>query len=150
MALQPRYNTIIAGPARRNDPQTQEAVLADSSKPGMLVQLDAAGKMIKHKTKGGGGLPLILQENYVGGGDIRDGVMAGTTGMAIMAETGVDYHMMVKASEVLLLNDALVSNGDGTLIKSTAPETDAILFYSREKFTVGETAQLVKVRAGRP
>lgn len=150
MALQPRYNTIIAGPARRNDPQTQEAILAESIKPGMLVQLDASGKLIKHKTKGGHGVELIMQENYVAGGDIRDSVPLGATGMAIMAETGVDYHMMVKASDVLLMNEALISNGDGTLTKSTAPETDSVLFYSREKFTVGETAQLVKVRAGRP
>jgi hypothetical protein len=63
-----------------------------------------------------------------------------------MCEDDVDYHMLVKAGEVLLENEGLVSAGDGTLAKSTTPATDQVLFYSREKITVGAEAQLVKVR----
>ncbi|MDQ6191384.1 hypothetical protein M3O75_14750 [Klebsiella pneumoniae] len=71
---------------------------------------------------------------------------AGDTGAAIMCEDDVDYHMLVKAGEVLLENEGLVSAGDGTLAKSTTPATDQVLFFSREKITVGAEAQLVKVR----
>ncbi|QDK20842.1 hypothetical protein ES815_22020 [Leclercia adecarboxylata] len=146
MALAPRFHTVIAGPARKNDPQVIEALMAAAVKPGSLVMLDSTGKIAVHATAGGTGVPLALQHNYIGGGDIRDLVPAGDTGTAIMCEDDVDYHMLVKAGEVLLENEGLISNGDGTLAKSTTPATDHILFYSREKITVGAEAQLVKVR----
>ncbi|WP_251991140.1 hypothetical protein [Escherichia coli] len=120
--------------------------MAASIKPGSLVMLDSSGKLAVHATAGGTGVPLVLQHNYIGGGDIRDAVPAGDTGAAIMCEDDVDYHMLVKAGEVLLENEGLISSGDGTLAKSTTPATDHILFYSREKITVGAEAQLVKVR----
>lgn len=146
MALAPRFHTVIAGPARKNDPQVIEALMAAAVKPGSLVMLDSSGKIAVHATAGGTGVPLVLQHNYIGGGDIRDTVPAGDTGAAIMCEDDVDYHMLVKAGEVLLENEGLISNGDGALAKSTTPATDHILFYSREKITVGVEAQLVKVR----
>lgn len=146
MALAPRFHTVIAGPARKNDPQVIEALMAAAVKPGSLVMLDSSGKIAVHATAGGTGVPLVLQHNYIGGGDIRDTVPAGDTGAAIMCEDDVDYHMLVKAGEVLLENEGLISNGDGALAKSTTPATDHIIFYSREKITVGAEAQLVKVR----
>lgn len=146
MALAPRYHTIIAGPARKNDPQVIEALMAAAILPGSLVQLDATGKIAVHSTAGGPGVALVLQHNYIGGGDIRDAVPSGDTGAAIMCEDSVDYYMRVKAGEVLLENEGLVSAGDGTLAKSSTPATDKVLFFSREKITVGAEAQLVKVR----
>ena len=138
MALAPRFHTVIAGPARKNDPQVIEAIMAAAVKPGSLVMLDSTGKLAVHNVAGGAGVALALQHNYIGGGDIRDAVPAGDTGAAIMCEDDVDYHMLVKAG--------LVSAGDGTLAKSTTPATDQVLFFSREKITVGAEAQLVKVR----
>ena len=146
MALAPRFHTVIAGPARKNDPQVIEAIMAAAIKPGSLVMLDSTGKIAVHSTAGGSGVALVLQHNYIGGGDIRDSVPAGDTGAAIMCEDDVDYHMLVKAGDVLLENEGLISNGDGTLAKSAAPTTDKVLFFSREKITVGAEAQLVKVR----
>ncbi|ROS21195.1 hypothetical protein [Raoultella terrigena] len=146
MALAPHFHTVIAGPARKNDPQVIEAIMAAAVKPGSLVMLDSTGKLAVHATAGGAGVALALQHNYIGVGDIRDSVPEGDTGAAIMCEDDVDYHMLVKASQVLLENEGLVSAGDGTLQKSAAPTTDVVLFYSREKITVGAEAQLVKVR----
>ena len=146
MALAPRFHTVIAGPARKNDPQVIEALMAASIKPGSLVMLDSAGKLAVHNVAGGAGVALALQHNYIGGGDIRDSVPAGDTGAAIMCEDDVDYHMLVKAGEVLLENEGLVSAGDGTLARATTPATYKVLFYSREKITLGAEAQLVKVR----
>jgi hypothetical protein len=108
--------------------------------------LDSTGKLAVHNEAGGAGVALALQHNYIGGGDIRDLVPAGDTGAAIMCEDDVDYHMLVKASQVLLENEGLVSAGDGTLQKAATPDTDVVLYYSREKITVGAEAQLVKVR----
>jgi hypothetical protein len=146
MALAPRFHTVIAGPARKNDPQVIEAICKVDILPGSLVELDATGQFVYHPTAGGAGVALTMQHNYIGGGDIRDAVPAGDTGAAIMCEDDVDYHMRVKAGEVLLENEGLVSAGDGTLKKSATPDTDVVLYYSREKITVGAEVQLVKVR----
>ncbi|WP_407197001.1 hypothetical protein [Enterobacter cloacae] len=67
--------------------------------------LDSTGKLAVHNVAGGAGVALALQHNYIGGGDIRDAVPAGDTGAAIMCEDDVDYHMLVKAGEVLLENE---------------------------------------------
>ena len=81
MALAPRFHTVIAGPARKNDPQVIEAIMAAAVKPGSLVMLDSTGKLAVHNVAGGAGVA-----------------------------------------------------------------TDQVLFFSREKITVGAEAQLVKVR----
>ncbi|MCZ9609100.1 hypothetical protein K9J44_08385 [Enterobacter hormaechei] len=146
MALAPRFHTVIAGPARKNDPQVIEAICKVAILPGSLVELDASGQFIYHATAGGPGVALAMQHNYIGGGDIRDAVPAGDTGAAIMCEDDVDYHMRVKAGEVLLENEGLVSAGDGTLAKSTTPATDPGPILFTRKITVGAEAQLVKVR----
>ncbi len=52
------------------------------------------------------------------------------TGAAIMCEDDVDYHMLVKAGEVLLENEGLVSAGDGTLSRPLQQPTSPLL--SRE------------------
>lgn len=89
MALAPRFHTVIAGPARKNDPQVIEALCKVAILPGSLVELDATGQFIYHATAGGSGVALAMQHNYIGG-DIRDAVPAGDTGAAIMCEDDVD------------------------------------------------------------
>lgn len=72
MALAPRFHTVIAGPARKNDPQVIEAICKVAILPGSLVELDASGQFIYHATAGGPGVALAMQHNYIGGGDIRE------------------------------------------------------------------------------
>lgn len=55
MALAPRFHTVIAGPARKNDPQVIEAIMAAAVKPGSLVMLDSTGKLAVHNVAGGAG-----------------------------------------------------------------------------------------------
>lgn len=87
MALAPRFHTVIAGPARKNDPQVIEAIMAAAVKPGSLVMLDSTGKLAVHNVAGGAGVALALQHNYIGGSDIRDAVPAGDTGGPSCAKT---------------------------------------------------------------
>ena len=129
MALAPRFHTVIAGPARKNDPQVIEALCKVAILPGSLVELDATGQWIYHATAGGTGVPLTMQHNYIGGGDIRDAVPAGDTGAAIMCEDDVDYRTHPQPHLVNLENgrkEALPVDDGGY---SSAPAVFGVLTY---------------------
>lgn len=139
-----RYHTIIAGPARNNSPQTLDAPTAESIQPGALVFLEG-DKLKKHNQAGKSTQALVLQPNYLGGGDIRNAVPAGTTGVAVICDSLTDYYVLVNASEALIEGDKLTSSGDGTLKK--AGDSDQAIFIARETYTVSsDGAELVKVR----
>lgn len=139
-----RYHTIIASPARKNDPQTIDAPTAEAIQPGALVFLDA-GKLKKYATAGKSTQALVMQTNYIAGGDIRDDVPLGATGVAVICEQDVDYYVRVKQGEALKVGDKLTSNGDGTLKKAGA--SDEAIFIARETYTVAsDGVELVKVR----
>lgn len=139
-----RYHTIIAGLARKNDPQTIDAPTAEAIQPGALVFLDA-GKLKKHATAGKSTQALVMQTNYIAGGDIRNDVPLGATGVAVICEQDVDYYVRVKQGESLKVGDKLTSNGDGTLKKAGA--SDEAIFIARETYTVAsDGVELVKVR----
>lgn len=137
-----RFNTVIAGPARKNDPQTLEALTGEAIKPCSLVAV-AGGKLVKHATAGEQTQPLVMMYNYIGGGDIRNDVPLDTTGVAVICEDDVNYHVLVKAGETVVVGDKLTSNGDGTLKKAATDE--AVIFYAMEDYTTTSIEQ-VRVR----
>lgn len=138
-----RFNTVIGGPARKNDPQTIDALTGEIIAPCSLVAL-VSGKLMKHSAAGEQTQPLIMMNDYLGGHDIRNDVPQDTTGIAVMCEDNVTYHVLVKAGEAVIIGDKLTSNGDGTLKKAGA--TDMVIFYALENYTVGTTAEQVQVR----
>lgn len=138
-----RFKTVIGGPARKNDPQTIDLKTCEAIAPCSLVAV-INNKLVKHSTAGEQTQPLVITNDYLGGHDIRSEVPADTTGIAIICEDDVTYHVLVKAGEALKVGDKLTSNGDGTLKKASG--TDAVLFYAFETYTVGTTAEQVRVR----
>lgn len=138
-----RFKTVIGGPARKNDPQTIDLKTGEVIAPCSLVAV-VNNKLMKHSTAGEQTQALVITNDYLGGHDIRDNVPSDTSGIAIICEDDVTYHVLVKAGEALTVGDKLTSNGDGTLKKATG--TDAVLFYAFETYTVGTTAEQVRVR----
>lgn len=138
-----RFKTVIGGPARKNDPQTIDLKTGEVIAPCSLVAV-VNNKLMKHSTAGEQTQALVITNDYLGGHDIRDNVPSDTSGIAIICEDDVTYHVLVKAGEALTVGDGLTSNGDGTLKKASG--TDAVLFYAFETYTVGATAEQVRVR----
>lgn len=138
-----RFNTVIGGPAHKNDPQTIELKTFEPIKPCSLVAV-LSNFFVKHSAAGKQTQALILTHDYLSGQDVRTEIPENRTGIAIVCEDDVTYHVLVKAGEQLKIGDKLTSNGDGTLKK--AGDNDAVLFYSFENFTVGNTAEQVRVR----
>lgn len=138
-----RFKTVIGGPARKNDPQTIDLKTGETIAPCSLVVV-VGNKLMKHSVVGEQTQALVITNDYLGGHDIRVDVPADTSGIAIICEDDVTYHVLVKAGEALTVGDKLASNGDGTLKKASG--TDAVLFYAFETYTVGATAEQVRVR----
>ena len=138
-----RFKTVIGGPARKNDPQTIDLKTGEAIAPCSLVAV-VNNKLMKHSAAGEQTQALVITNDYLGGHDIRDNVPNDTSGIAIICEDDVTYHVLVKAGEALTVGDKLASNGDGTLKKTSG--TDAVLFYAFETYTVGATAEQVRVR----
>jgi hypothetical protein len=138
-----RFKTVIGGPARKNDPQTIDLKTGEAIAPCSLVAV-VNNKLMKHSAAGEQTQALVITNDYLGGHDIRDNVPNDTSGIAIICEDDVTYHVLVKAGEALTVGDKLTSNGDGTLKKASG--TDAVLFYAFETYTVGATAEQVRVR----
>lgn len=42
----PRFNKILLGPTRKNDPQVKEAIASVALKPGRLITLNASGQFV--------------------------------------------------------------------------------------------------------
>ncbi len=80
MALAPRFHTVIAGPARKNDPQVIEAIMAAAVKPGSLVMLDSTGKLAVHNVAGGAGVArrssTIISAAVISAMQCRPGILA--------------------------------------------------------------------------
>ena len=86
--------------------------------PGHLLQLDSAGKVLKHSTVGGR-TNMIAQENGLLGGTIDTAYAVGDIVPYHIFHTGdmLNFRLPVAAPAVVI-GDRLISNGDGTVIKA--------------------------------
>lgn len=140
-----RYNTIVGGPARKNDPQTIEGLITVAAiKPGSLLYL-TNGNVKAHDIAGAKTPAILALSNHTGGQDVRDSVAIGETGIGVMCEDDVIYHALVAPSTAVVKGDQLCSAGNGTLKKVSAG-TDVALFFAFETVTLGASADLVAVR----
>lgn len=140
-----RYNRIFAGPAKKNDPQVEEAPCNVALKPGTLVTL-SGGKWIAHAVAGGRGRFRVLQENYLVCEGVDTDVAANDTGIGLIPEDDEMFYVRVATGNNLTKGDGLVSNGAGLLAKA-ATQGHEILFTAEETFNNNTGAsQLVLVR----
>ena len=139
-----RYNRInIDGVAETENRQMKVAVL-----PGSLAFIGSDDKFDKFVTDGAGeGVQLYaIGVDYLQGKRVTETVAIGDIGVGNYFETGRSFAMLVKAAAALNVDTPLAVDATGVL-RIGVVGTDHIVAYSKEKFTVGASAELVIVRA---
>lgn len=140
-----RKNLIIAGPARKNDPQVKELPLAAAFLPGATVQANTAGD--KLEAAAAGAQLMVLQEAYMTGGTTADQIAIDELGVAVFAEDDVDYNALVAASTVCVADKTPLKYGTAGVLELGVIGTDEIVAFARETYTVDSGgAELVKIR----
>ncbi len=139
-----RYNRInIDGAAETENRQMKVALL-----PGSLAFIGLDDKFDKFVTAGAGeGVQLYaIGVDYLQGKRVTETVAIGDIGVGNYFETGRSFAMLVKAAAALNVDTPLAVDATGVL-RIGVVGTDHIVAYSKEKFTVGASAELVIVRA---
>jgi len=106
----------------------EEARASTIVKPGWLLQRDAddaSGRpQVKaHATSGGGGELMVAIEDALQGKTINDSYAIGDLVRYFYPEPGDLVNMQLKAGQVIVKNDPIMSNGDGTTTKGTGGTT---------------------------
>lgn len=139
-----RYNRInIDGAAETENRQMKVTVL-----PGSLAFIGSDDKFDKFVTVGAGeGIQLYaIGVDYLQGKRVTETVAIGDIGVGNYFETGRSFAMLVKAAAALNVDTPLAVDAAGVL-RIGVVGTDHIVAYSKEKFTVGASSELVIVRA---
>ncbi|CNJ18624.1 Uncharacterised protein [Yersinia aldovae] len=140
----PRYNRInLDGVA-----ETENRQMAVTTLPGSIAYIDATDKLAKFVTDGkGSGVQLyVLGSDTLQGKRVTDVVAVGDVGIGNYMETGRSFAALVKAATVLKSDTPLAIDATGVL-RIGVVGTDFIAAYSKENYTVGASAELVRVRA---
>lgn len=143
---------ILGGP----NGQREEFIAASGTaiKPGMLLRRTTAEPTSQcnvHNVSGGTGPTWIALEDDYQGDTVQSGSggtgRTYTVGDPVFAECaipGAKRYMLLLASENVAINDLLISNGAGKLIKTTG--TPLKYFAVAEESSNTGTDQLIKVR----
>ncbi len=97
--------------------------------PGMLATKDSSGNLIPHNIEGGGGNPLqVVIENALIGKDITQALPASQDcNPYYFPAPGDVFLMLLQNGQNVTQNDALMSAGDGTLMKAAEDRLYQIL-----------------------
>lgn len=106
----------------KGNPLQKEALAGEANiKPGMLLELTTAGKVVSHNsvsvTKGP--LRIAREAEYVGG-SIDDVYDDGDVVPYYIAQPGDEYYALLQAGEDVAIGAALQSAADGTLEAQTS------------------------------
>lgn len=142
-------NVVFSGPAEVVKPLMEEAVIASgqSIKPGMLV-IKSSGQYIVHGTAGVGGPYRIADVDFIRNGKATDTLVALDTAQAFIPRVGETYNVVIGASQTIVVDSPLTSNGNGTLKLATitGATPDVVLFYAETAVTTGGGAT-ARIRA---
>jgi len=86
-------------------------------KPGHLIEKDTSGELILHATEGGTSSRLFAIEDSLQGKSVDDTYAIDDQVRHIAAVPGDEVYAFLKAGQSVAIDDDLISNGDGTLIK---------------------------------
>lgn len=131
-----RYNKIRQGPAQKNCPQVQEAIIVGATAPGTLVELNASNQFVSGIAEGGDPLKkyYVLNHDFVGGGQIDDNVTAGVTaiGEPLFEETELAV-LLLTGNNITKKDTPLTISATAGVLK-IATGTDEVLFWSKEVY----------------
>lgn len=139
-------NKIFLGSVHRNNPEQLELRCSVAVKSGMLaVRTGAApGTFIPHAAAGADpGFRYVVKEPILGPVDYTYTVTTETV-FAYIPHSGEIYQMRTVAA-AYTLDQALTSNGDGTL-KAANGTTDIVVAYSDEAITTTAGAPFLRVK----
>lgn len=85
--------------------------------PGMLLEMDSAGKVKAHSTAVGNVMPMIALEDDLQGKTIDDAYSASAQIQVWIPQRGDIAYMIPVDGTAIAVGDLLVSNGDGRLKK---------------------------------
>lgn len=141
-------NTVFSGPADIAKPIYEEAPIkaAEVIKPGHLVLENSSGEWINHNSAGQGGDYRIANLNIIEQEGATVTLTAGDDATAFVPRPGEVYNVVVADGETIVVGDALVSNGDGTVKKGTTDGYDEVLFYAREAVTTSGSTGRIRAR----
>jgi len=84
--------------------------------PGMLLELNSSGDVIKHNTEGARAEKAFATEDALQGGTTSTVYTNGEVVTYILPVPGSVVNALIKAGEDIAIGDELISAGDGTLI----------------------------------
>lgn len=126
-------NTIIVEQADHRS-IIREALALEAFTPGHLIERAAGGVQL-HSTSGGNSQHMFALENVADAGGIDRAYVATETSRRVYAERGQLINAFIAANaDAISEGDALMSNGDGSLIVVTTPvatsNTDRVVAYA--------------------
>ncbi len=105
-----------------------EAVAAEANiKPGMLVKLDANGKVTRHTTSGGalGDENIIVLEDALQGVNVDTAYTIAERVFLAIPKAGSEYNVLIADEENVAVGDKIMAGGSG-LFKKNAGGTKVI------------------------
>jgi hypothetical protein len=131
----------------------EEDTAAATIKPGYLLEKTSAGKVQAHSMEGGWAERAFAIEDALQGDTTSDSYSADDEVSYNLEQPGNVVQAWLKAGENVSKGDALISAGDGTLIKNGSEGSSTtvrqIIAYAEEALDLsdsGDTATLMDVR----
>ena len=119
---------------------------AVATAPGQLLALNTSGLFAGYATAGARNALLYVAHPLEHEGlQSADAIPASSTVVGELAENGRELAVLVAATSALKEDTALTPDASGRL-KVAVVGTDVVVAYSQEAYTVGASAELVKVR----
>lgn len=139
-----RYNKILLGPGRKNDPQVRELIANAALKPGRLAVI-SSGKFVLAGATTVGQIHIV-QDNYLALKTVDDDWAADSLAIGIVPEEDQLYAVRVaNGVNISAINTPLTPGANGTL--AIASTSDLVVAYSDEVYNNTSGAeQLVRVR----
>lgn len=139
------YSIILSGEYVK---EQSRLAATGTIKPGMLLQVDSAGKVTPHATAGGVAEKLVALEDALQGDTIADTYTIGNIVDTAIISPGSQCQVLVAAGQDIAVGDLLMSAGNGKLTERTS--TNTVLFVAMEAADLtgsGAVDTLVAARA---